>query len=92
MKTDKLQAVLLRFGSTPKRSLKVFIVGLFGFFASLLSVYALSTSPVLQLVCFVIMAIFVLVTLYGYLGILSNRLAMFRHKSAKNKRRFKHIN
>lgn len=95
METDKLQAFLLKYGSTPQKSVKLFIIGLLQFFAGLILIYlALNTYLWLQIVGLVIMASGVLFALKGYLGILTNRLAFFRHQSYQsyqNRQKYKHL-
>lgn len=92
MDSDKLQNWLLKYGSTPQRSVKLFIAGLLQFFAGLILIYlALSTVIWLQVLGILILVSGVAFALRGYLGILANRLAFFRHQSYQNRQKYKHL-
>ena len=89
---DKLQSFLLKYGSNPKLSYKRFALGLFLFFTGLVLIYlGAATLHLLQLPAVVLMAVGVFISLRGYLGILCNRLAYFRHNSAKKGAKYKHL-
>lgn len=91
-KSDKLQDWLLRFGSNPKRSYKLFAIGLLMFFAGLILLYlGAATIIYLQIPAVLMLSIGIVITLRGYLGILSNRLAFFRHNAAKTRAKYKHL-
>jgi len=89
---DKLQTLLLKFGSSPKQSVRWFVAGLMCFLIGLIAIYL---GPVihiwLQLAGLIFMAVALLLAARGYIGILANRLAFFRHNAAKNKAKYKHI-
>ena len=92
MKDDPIQAILLKFGSTPKQSLRHFISGLVLFVLGAICIYL---GPILHIWLQVLgLALLVIATAFaarGYLGILANRLAFFRHQAAKNRQKYKHI-
>ena len=89
---DRIQALLLKFGSTPKQSIRWFITGLFCFLLGVICIYL---GPVvhiwLQVIGLGLIAIAILFAARGYVGILANRLAFFRHNAAKNRQRYKHL-
>ena len=92
MKEDRLQSFLLKFGSTPQQSLRYFIIGLVLFVLGVVFIYL---GPVLhiwlQVLGLVILLFASAFAMRGYLGILANRLAFFRHQAAKNRQKYKHI-
>lgn len=89
---DKLQRILLKLGSDPKRSSKWFFLGLLLFLAALILIYlGAATYPLLQLVGLLLMVLACASALRGYIGILANRLAYFRHNAAKNRQKYKHL-
>lgn len=92
MTHDKLQDFLLKYGSDPQTSAKWFGVGIFLFFAGMIGIYlSVNAATWISVVSFTVLVIGVLIALKGYVGILFNRLAYFRHNAAKNKEKYKHI-
>jgi hypothetical protein len=92
MTHDKLQDFLLKYGSTPQRSAKWFGIGLFLFFAGMIGIYLFSQSATwLSIMAFIVLVFGVLCALKGYVGILFNRIAYFRHNSAKTRNKYKHL-
>lgn len=92
MAEDKLQNVLLKYGSNPQKSAKWFGAGLFLFFTGMIGLYLTAhSSPWFSLISALVLFIGVVVALKGYIGILFNRLAYFRHNSAKNRQKYKHL-
>ena len=92
MQEDKLQTFLLKLGSTPQLSLRYFIAGLLLFLLGLTCIYL---GPGLhiwfQLLGLVLLALALTLAARGYIGILANRLAFFRHNAAKTKQKYRHI-
>ena len=89
---DKLQSLLLRFGSTPKQSVRWFVSGLFCFVLGVVLIYLGPALHIwLQLLGLILVALALLLAGRGYIGILANRLAFFRHNAAKNREKYKHI-
>ncbi|MDO6719014.1 hypothetical protein Q4575_06345 [Psychrosphaera sp. 1_MG-2023] len=92
MTHDKLQDFLLKYGSTPQASAKWFGIGIFLFFTGMIGIYLSVNAPTwISVVSFATLVVGVLIALKGYIGILFNRLAYFRHNAAKNKAKYKHI-
>lgn len=92
MNQDKLQTFLLNKGSNPKKSTKFFMIGLMLFLAGVLLIYMGTVFHViLQIIGLIILIPAIFFAGKGYIGIISNRLAFFRHQAHKNKQRFKNI-
>lgn len=92
MKNDKLQKTLLKLGSEPQLSLRRFFIGLALFAVSICLIYfGVTHSHWFQIIGLGLMGFAFVLALYGYLGILSNRLAAFRHHSYKNRQKYRHI-
>lgn len=91
-KPDKLQRTLVRWGENPKRSVRFFIIGLCLFVLGVVGLYLGANVWIWwQIPAVAIMFAGVLITLKGYLGIVANRLAFFRHQAQLNKEKFKHL-
>lgn len=92
MSEDKLQTWLLKYGSNPQKSAKWFGLGLFLFFAGMIGLYLTPQGPLwLSGFSLLVLIVGVITTLKGYVGILFNRLAYFRHNAAKNRQKYKHL-
>jgi hypothetical protein len=92
MQNNKLQDILLKFGGDPKRSVKHFIIGLLLFFAGMTLIYIALVSFIwLQIVGIAVMLVGLSFAGKGYLGIIANRLAMFRHTAYLNRQKYKDI-
>ena len=92
MAHDKLQQFLLKQGSDPKKSIKTFTMGLVCFVFSIALLYlGINTHYSVQIIGLVFMLIAFVLAGKGYIGIVSNRIAFFRHQSFKNKQKFKNI-
>lgn len=92
MADDKLQQFLLRQGSDPKQSVKTFISGLVLFIVALGLLYAgVDLHHSVQIIGLVLMAFALAIAAKGYLGIVSNRIAFFRHQAHKNRNKYKHL-
>ncbi|GAB3000920.1 hypothetical protein [Psychrosphaera aestuarii] len=91
-KPDKLQRILVRRGENPQRSVRFFLAGLFCFVLGIAGLYLGASAWIWwQIPGIALMIIGVLVTLYGYVGIVANRLAFFRHQAQLNKEKYKHL-
>jgi hypothetical protein len=92
MPTDRLQNCLVRLGSQPKRSAGRFFVGLLIFFAGLIGLYWAASMPLYAtIIASGVMLFGLSIALYGYVGIVANRLAFFRYRNEINRERFKHL-
>lgn len=92
MKHDKLQDFLLRFGSNPAKSIKLFVIGLMLFFAALSLIYFGSANGIWwQIVGIGVMIVAVITALVGYFGILANRVAFFRNQVYKTQQKYKDL-
>lgn len=92
MSQDKLQNGLLKLGSNPTRSVRFFILGLLLFVAAITLIYAGAIWHIwLQIAGIAVLIIALIVSIYGYIGIVSNRLASFRHHAFKNREKYKHL-
>lgn len=92
VKPDKLQRILVKLGSNPKRSVRFFVAGLVIFFAGILIIYVGAIKfHWLQLLGSGLLVVGIFTALKGYLGILANRLAFFRHQSQINRQKYKHL-
>ena len=89
---DRIQNWLLKLGSSPQQSVKTFVFGLTIFASGMAIIYlALVTVLWLQIIGIVCIIIGLVVSARGYVGILANRIAYFRHQSFKNREKYKHI-
>lgn len=92
MAHDKLQEFLLKQGSDPQKSVKTFSVGLVAFLVSIGLLYlGIDMHHSVQIVALVIMVMAIGVAVKGYIGIVSNRIAFFRHQAYKNRQKYKNI-
>jgi len=92
MQEDKLQKILLKLGSTPQQSLRYFLSGLALFVVGVACIYIGPSLHIwLQVIGLFLLACALILAARGYLGILANRLAFFRHNAAKNRQKYRHI-
>lgn len=92
MAQDKLQDFLLKQGSNPQKSVRTFVTGLVLFLISIGLLYlGISTHHYVQIVALTILVIALALSVKGYVGIISNRIAFFRHQAHKNKQKYKNI-
>jgi len=92
MAHDKLQQFLLKKGSEPKRSVNQFIIGLCLFLAGIALLYlGIDLHYWVQVVGLTLITIALFISAKGYIGIVANRIAFFRHQAFKNRERFKNI-
>ena len=92
MAHDKLQDFLLKQGSNPQKSVRTFSIGLLAFLLSIGLLYlGIDTHHWVQIVALVIMVIAIALAVKGYIGIVSNRIAFFRHQAYKNREKFRNI-
>ncbi len=91
-KPDKLQRTLVRLGQDPSQSVRFFIIGLVTFVIGVAGLYlGASTWMWWQIPAIIIMIIGTGFALKGYIGIVANRLAFFRHQAKLNKEKYKHL-
>ena len=91
-KPDKLQRTLVRMGSDPKRSVRFFIAGVLTFFLGLVALYMGANVWIWwQIPGLLLLVIGVVTALKGYLGIVANRIAFFRHQAQLNREKYKHL-
>ena len=89
---DKLQRTLVRLGDDPQRSVRLFLIGLGLFIVSVAGLYfGAATWMWIQIPAALVMLTGIGFALKGYVGILANRLAFFRHQANENKKKFKNI-
>lgn len=92
MAHDKLQDFLLKQGRDPKKSVQTFTIGLVCFVLAIALLYVgIDMHIAVQIAGIVLIFVALGFAAKGYLGIVSNRIAFFRHQSFKNKQRFKNI-
>lgn len=92
MAQDKLQTFLNKHGDNPKQSVKFFVIGLCLFMLAVALIYlGVIWHYSIQVIGLVVLAIALFYAAKGYLGIITNRIAFFRHQAHKNKQRFKNI-
>lgn len=92
MAHDKLQDFLLKQGSDPKASVRSFILGLTVFAISIGLLYlGIDMHYSVQVVALTLLVISIAIATKGYIGIVSNRIAFFRHQAYKNKQKYKHL-
>lgn len=92
MAHDKLQQFLLKKGENPQRSVKQFFIGLVLFLIGTGLLYlGIDLHYSVQVVGLTLISLALLIAAGGYIGIVSNRIAFFRHEAFKNKQRFKNI-
>lgn len=92
MAQDKLQQFLLKQGRDPKKSVRTFTLGLLGFLLSIGLLYlGIDMHHSVQIVALVIMVMAIALATKGYIGIVSNRIAFFRHQAFKHKQKYKNI-
>ena len=92
MQNDKLQNFLVKQGSNPQKSVKQFIIGLVLFLIGVGLVYiGISLPSLVQILGLTIICIAFIFAIKGYIGIVSNRIAFFRHQAKLNKEKYKHI-
>ncbi len=92
MATDKLQEFLLKQGANPQHSVKQFFIGLILFVIGVGLVYlGINLPSFVQILGITVICIAFGFAVKGYIGIVANRIAFFRHQAAKNKQRFKNI-
>jgi hypothetical protein len=92
MPTDKLQNFLVKQGSNPQLSVKQFLIGLVLFVIGVALIYlGINLPSFVQILGISIICISFYFAVKGYIGIISNRIAFFRHQAELNKERFKNI-
>ena len=92
MAHDKLQRFLLKKGNNPERSVKQFFIGLVMFIIGTSLLYlGINLHYSVQVIGLTLISLALLIAAGGYIGIISNRIAFFRHQTFKNKQRFKDI-
>lgn len=92
MAHDKLQDFLLKQGRNPQKSVQTFTIGLVSFLISIGLLYlGIDMHHSVQIVALVILVIAIAISVKGYIGIVSNRIAFFRHQAYKNREKYKHI-
>lgn len=92
MENDKLQNFLVKQGSNPQKSVKQFIIGLVLFLVGVALVYiGIGLPSFVQILGLTIICIAFIFAIRGYIGIVSNRIAFYRHQAKVNKERFKNI-
>jgi len=92
MAHDKLQQFLLKQGSDPKKSARTFSIGLVTFLFSIALLYlGIDLHFSVQIIALVVMVVAITIAAKGYIGIVSNRIAFFRHQAFKNKQKYKNI-
>lgn len=90
MAHDKLQDFLLKQGSNPQKSVRTFVTGLVLFMISIGLLYlGIGTHHYVQIVALMILVIALALSVKGYVGIISNRIAFFRHQAHKNRQKYK---
>ncbi len=71
-----LKKIIFKLGANPKRSLRLFIIGLIGFWPSAILVWFSANWGVLWFyLSIALLAPFFFCAIYGYLGLFSNRFA-----------------
>lgn len=92
MPTDKLQNFLVKRGSNPKLSVQQFLIGFVLFLIGVGLVYlGINLPAFVQILGISIICIAFVFAVRGYIGIVSNRIAFFRHQAKLNKEKYKHI-
>lgn len=92
MPTDKLQKFLVKQGSNPQLSVQQFFIGLVLFVIGVALVYlGINLPPFVQILGISVICIAFIFAVRGYIGIISNRIAFFRHQAKLNKEKYKHI-
>ena len=92
MAHDKLQQFLLKKGGQPQRSVRQFIIGLVLFVLGISLLYlGIDLHYMVQVVGLTLITIALFISANGYIGIVANRLAYFRHQAYKNRQRFKNL-
>jgi len=92
MPTDKLQQFLVKKGSNPQLSVQQFLIGLVLFLIGVGLVYlGINLPAFVQILGISIICIAFVFAVRGYIGIVSNRIAFFRHQAKLNKEKYKHI-
>lgn len=92
MAHDKLQDFLLKQGRNPQKSVKTFSFGLVSFLISIGLLYlGIDMHYYVQIIALVIMVMAIAISVKGYVGIVSNRIAFFRHEAYKNREKYKNI-
>ncbi len=89
---DKLQRTLVRLGSDPQRSVRLFLIGL-GFFIVSVAGFYLGAATIMriQIPAALLMLVGIGFAIKGYIGIFANRIAFFRNQSHENKQKYKHL-
>ncbi len=92
MPTDKLQKFLVKKGSNPQLSVQQFLIGLVLFIIGVGLVYlGINLPAFVQILGICMICIAFVFAIKGYIGIVSNRIAFFRHQAQFNKEKYKHI-
>ena len=92
MAHDKIQEFLLKQGSNPKKSVRTFSLGLVTFLFSIGLLYlGIDMHFSVQVIALIIMVVAIVIAVKGYIGIVSNRIAFFRHQAYKNREKYKNV-
>lgn len=92
MPTDRLQKFLVKQGSNPQLSVQHFLIGLVLFLMGVGLIYiGIDLPPFVQILGLSVICISFVFAVRGYIGIISNRIAFFRHQAKLNKDKYKHI-
>ncbi|MBU2919645.1 MAG: hypothetical protein ACJAZB_001936 [Psychrosphaera sp.] len=92
MPTDKLQKFLVKQGSNPQQSVQHFLIGLVLFLIGVGLIYLGIDQPTfVQILGLTVICISFVFAVRGYIGIVANRIAFFRHQAKLNRDKYKNI-